>query len=127
MKQLKSNLDFGIFEPIQQVAAIALDNAEEVTSQLRKTFSERHKTLMNGLQSIGWEVAPSDGGMFVWAKYPSTLNSVDFAFKAIEETGVVMVPGTTFGTAGEGYVRLALVQPVERLQEAVERLKRLAN
>ena len=126
MKQLKSNLDFGIFEPIQQVAAMALDHAEEVTSELRKTFSERHKTLMNGLQSIGWEVAPSDGGMFVWAKYPSTLNSVDFAFKAIEETGVVMVPGTTFGTAGEGYVRLALVQPVETLQKAVDRLKTLA-
>lgn len=125
MKQLKSNLDFGIFEPIQQVAALALDHAEEVTAELRKTFSVRHQTLMNGLTSIGWEVAPSDGGMFVWAKYPSTLNSVDFAFKAIEETGVVMVPGTAFGTAGEGYMRLALVQPVEQLQKAVERLKSL--
>ncbi|MGE7023399.1 aminotransferase class I/II-fold pyridoxal phosphate-dependent enzyme [Solibacillus cecembensis] len=127
MKQLKSNLDFGIFEPIQQVAALALDNAEEVTAILRQTFSERHKTLMEGLTSIGWEVAPSDGGMFVWAKYPSSLNSVEFAFKAIEKTGVVMVPGTAFGTAGEGYMRLALVQPVEQLQKAVARLKSLAH
>lgn len=126
MKQLKSNLDFGIFEPIQLVAAMALDNAEVVTAELRKTFSVRHKTLMDGLTSIGWEVAPSDGGMFVWAKYPSTMNCIDFAFKAIEETGVVMVPGTTFGTAGEGYLRLALVQPVETLIKAVERLKTLA-
>ncbi|MEK4425400.1 aminotransferase class I/II-fold pyridoxal phosphate-dependent enzyme [Solibacillus sp. FSL K6-1523] len=123
IKQLKSNLDFGIFEPIQQVAALALDNAEEITAPLRKTFSERHKTLMEGLTAIGWEVAPSDGGMFVWAKFPSSLNSVEFAFKAIEKTGVVMVPGTAFGTAGEGYVRLALVQPVEQLSKAVERLK----
>lgn len=125
IKQLKSNLDFGIFEPIQQVAALALDNAEEVTANLRKTFSERHKTLMEGLTSIGWEVAPSDGGMFVWAKYPSSLNSVEFAFKAIEKTGVVMVPGTAFGTAGEGYMRLALVQPVDQLSKAVDRLKTL--
>ncbi|ATP40244.1 LL-diaminopimelate aminotransferase [Solibacillus sp. R5-41] len=127
MKQLKSNLDFGIFEPIQQVAALALDNSEEVTANLRKTFSDRHKTLMEGLTSIGWEVAPSDGGMFVWAKYPSNLNSVDFAFKAIEKTGVIMVPGTAFGTAGEGFVRLALVQPVEQLQKAVNRLKTLTD
>lgn len=122
LKQLKSNLDFGIFEPIQQVAALALDHAEEVTANLRKTFAARHRTLMDGLVAIGWEVAPSDGGMFVWAKYPSALNSIDFTFKLIEETGVVTVPGIAFGTAGEGYVRLALVQPVETLQKAVERL-----
>lgn len=122
MKQLKSNLDFGIFEPIQQVAALALDNAEQVTSVLRETFSVRHKTLMEGLTSIGWEVAPSDGGMFVWAKYPYDIPCIDFAYKAIEQTGVVMVPGTVFGTAGEGYMRLALVQPIEQLQEAVKRL-----
>lgn len=122
IKQLKSNLDFGIFEPVQQVAALALDNAEEVTANLRKTFAERHRTLMDGLTTIGWEVAPSNGGMFVWAKYASTLNSVDFAFKLIEEVGVITVPGTAFGTAGEGYVRLALVQPVDKLQEAVDKL-----
>lgn len=125
LKQLKSNLDFGIFEPIQQVAALALDQAEEVTASVRETFSARHKTLMDGLVSIGWEVAPSEGGMFVWAKYPHALDSVTFAYKAIEETGVIMVPGTVFGTAGEGYVRLALVQSVEKLQKAVEKLKNL--
>ncbi len=123
MKQLKSNLDFGIFEPIQQVAALALDNSEEITDELRKTFSKRHKTLMEGLTSLGWEVAPSDGGMFVWAKYPYDINCIDFAFKAIEQIGVVMVPGTVFGSAGEGYMRLALVQPVELLEKAVEKLK----
>ena len=123
MKQLKSNLDFGIFEPIQQVAALALDNSEEITDELRKTFSKRHKTLMEGLTSIGWEVAPSDGGMFVWAKYPYDINCIDFAFKAIEQIGVIMVPGTVFGSAGEGYMRLALVQPVDLLEKAVEKLK----
>lgn len=123
IKQLKSNLDFGIFEPIQDAAVMALDNAEEITANLRATFSERHKTLMSGLRDIGWEVAPSDGGMFVWAKYPYDVDCTDFAFKLIEQVGIVAVPGTVFGTAGQGYLRLALVQPTEMLQEAVNRLQ----
>lgn len=126
MKQLKSNLDFGIFEPIQSTAALALDHAEEITAPLRKTFAERHKTLMNGLKALGWEVAPSNGGMFVWAKYPYSLDSVSFAFKLIEQTGVMTVPGTTFGSDGEGYVRFALVQPVDVLEKVLERLKNLS-
>lgn len=125
IKQLKSNLDFGTFDPIQEAAAVALDHAEMITENLRVTFAERHHTLMEGLQKIGWTPTPSDGGMFIWAKYPYALNSVDFAYKAIEQTGVVMVPGTTFGSAGEGYVRLALVQPTEVLEKAVERLAQL--
>ena len=126
LKQLKSNLDFGIFDPIQKTAALALDHSEEITSSLRTTFKERHTTLVNGLQQIGWEVAPSNGGMFVWAKYPYTVDSVSFAFKAIEQTGVLMVPGTAFGSEGEGYVRLALVQNVALLNEAVNRLKKVS-
>lgn len=126
MRELKSNLDYGVFEPIQSTAALALDHAEEITEQLRKTFSERHHVLMNGLQEIGWECAPSSGGMFVWAKYPFDLDSVSFAYKAIEQVGVVMVPGTSFGSDGEGYVRIALVQDKDVLKEAVEKLKQLS-
>ncbi|MEG0260441.1 MAG: aminotransferase class I/II-fold pyridoxal phosphate-dependent enzyme [Lysinibacillus sp.] len=125
LKQLKSNLDFGIFEPIQEAAIMALDHAEEITASLRQTFSERHTILMSGLQTIGWEVAPSDGGMFVWTKYPYAMDCTEFAFTLIEQVGIVTVPGTAFGTAGQGYLRLALVQPKEKLQEAVLRLKNL--
>lgn len=124
--QLKSNLDFGIFDPIQSTAALALDHAEEITENLRTTFKERHQVLTTGLEELGWEIAHSDGGMFVWAKYPYTMDSVSFAFKAIEQVGVIMVPGTEFGTAGEGYVRLALVQPVELLKKALVNLKTLS-
>ena len=69
MKQLKSNLDYGTFEPIQEAAATALDHAEEITARLRQTFKERHHVLTDGLTEIGWSVTPSNGGMFVWAKY----------------------------------------------------------
>ncbi len=125
IQQLKSNLDFGIFDPIQSTAALALDHAEEITAELRKTFSERHRVLTKGLTELGWVVAPSNGGMFIWAKYPYKMDSVTFAFKAIEQTGVIMVPGTEFGSEGEGYVRVALVQPAELLKKAIDKLKSL--
>jgi len=125
MKQLKSNLDFGIFEPIQEAGIVALNNAEEITDGLRKTYTERHHVLMEGLTNIGWKVAPSSGGMFVWAKYPYDIDDKEFAFEVIKQTGVVMVPGTVFGSAGTGYVRVALVQEVEVLKNAVEQLKKL--
>ncbi|TQR16444.1 aminotransferase class I/II-fold pyridoxal phosphate-dependent enzyme [Psychrobacillus soli] len=125
MKQLKSNLDFGIFEPIQEAGIVALNNAEEITESLRKTFAERHKVLMQGIADLGWTVAPSTGGMFVWAKYPYDMDDKEFAFEVIRQTGVVIVPGTVFGSAGAGFVRVALVQDVETLKKAVEQLKTL--
>ena len=125
MSQLKSNLDYGTFGPIQEAAVVALDNAEEITDRLRKEFSERHKVLMKGLTEIGWSATPSEGGMFVWAKYPFEMDDKKFVFNAIDQCGVVMVPGSIFGSEGAGYVRLALVQKVDVLQKAIERLRAL--
>lgn len=122
IRGFKSNLDFGIFEPIQNAAAYALDHAEPITENLREVFSKRHHILTEGLTQLGWDVAPSQGGMFVWAKYPNDKDCTDFSFELIEKIGVVTVPGTVFGTAGAGYLRLALVQDETRLQEAVSRL-----
>lgn len=125
MREFKSNLDYGVFAPIQEAAIVALDNAEEITDELRAIFRERHRILMDGLRELGWEVTDSSGGMFVWAKYPYDLDDKQFAFKAIEQVGVVMVPGSVFGTEGAGYVRIALVQDKEKLQTAVDLLKGL--
>src|SRR5699024_3552459 len=123
MKDFKSNLDYGIFEPIQAAAVTALDNAETITDRLRHTFAERHNALSKGLQELGWKIAPSNGGMFIWAKYPSKLTDKDFVLKLIQETGVIMVPGSAFGSEGEGYVRIALVQETSVLQQALNVLK----
>lgn len=125
IKTFKSNLDFGTFLPIQQTAALALNQSEEITAHLRKTFKERHALLTAGLTNLGWEVAKSNGGMFVWAKYPSKLTSIDYALHLIDQIGIVTVPGIAFGSDGEGYVRIALVQSVEKLQEALNRLEKL--
>ena len=124
-KELKSNLDYGTFGPIQEAAATALDHAEEITDRLRNIFSERHHVLMNGLAEIGWTVTPSNGGMFVWAKYPFDMDNKEFVFKAIDQCGVVMVQGISVGSEGTGYVRLALIQNAEALQKAVEQLSTL--
>lgn len=123
MKDFKSNLDYGIFEPIQAAAVTALDHAESITDRLRHTFAERHNALSKGLQELGWKIAPSNGGMFIWAKYPSKLTDKDFVLKLIQETGVIMVPGSAFGSEGEGYVRIALVQEISVLQQALDALK----
>jgi LL-diaminopimelate aminotransferase len=125
MKQFKSNLDYGTFEPIQEAAATALDHAEEITARLRQEFKERHQVLTAGLTEIGWSVAPSNGGMFVWAKYPFEMDDKEFTFEAIKQSGVVMVPGSIFGTEGAGYVRLALVRKVGALRKAVDRLAKI--
>lgn len=125
LRQLKSNLDYGTFGPIQEAAVMALDNAEEITDRLREEFSSRHRVLTKGMEEIGWSVTPSNGGMFVWAKYPFEMDDKEFVFNVIDQCGVVMVPGSIFGSEGVGFVRLALVQKVDVLQKAVDRLQDL--
>lgn len=125
ISELKSNLDYGVFAPIQEAAVTALDHAEEITDRLREIFSERHHILMKGLKELKWEATHSNGGMFIWAKYPYKIDDKEFVFKVIEQAGVVMVPGSVFGTEGKGFVRIALVQNAENLQLAIEKLKKL--
>jgi len=126
LRQLKSNLDYGTFGPIQEAAVVALDNAEEITDRLRGEFSARHSVLMDGMKQIGWSATPSSGGMFVWAKYPFEVDDKEFVFHVIDQCGVVMVPGSIFGSEGAGYVRLALVQEVDVIQKAIDRLRNLS-
>lgn len=125
MKDLKSHLDYGVFEPIQEAAITALSMADEITDHLREVFAERHQVLKEGLEALSWTVTPSNGGMFIWAAYPYPMKDVEFVFHVLRETGVVMVPGSVFGTEGEGFARIALVQDVEVLKEALEALKNL--
>ena len=89
----------------------------------RKGYMARRDALCGGLRSIGWNVPDAQGTMFVWAKIPERFaSSVDFAIELMEKTGVIVVPGSAFGAQGEGYVRMALVVPPERMAEAVRRI-----
>ncbi|MEK4029753.1 LL-diaminopimelate aminotransferase [Pseudobacillus sp. FSL P4-0506] len=121
--QLKSNLDYGIFAPIQAAAITAFDHAEKISQQVRSVFERRRNLFINELSTIGWDVDRPSGGMFIWAEIPAGWTSKEFAFYCIEKAGVVMVPGNAFGPSGEGYVRIALVQPEEQLIKAARNLQ----
>ena len=119
----RSQIDYGMFLPAQAGAQAALDGPQELVEQNRAGYEERRNALCGGLRSIGWDVPDTDGTMFVWAKIPEKFaSSADFVLEMMDKTGVICVPGTSFGELGEGYVRFALTVPAARLQEAVRRI-----
>ncbi|HJV30988.1 MAG TPA: aminotransferase class I/II-fold pyridoxal phosphate-dependent enzyme, partial [Bacillales bacterium] len=123
LASLKSNIDYGVFYPIQKAAATALTSDYTSLQQLKREYEIRRDTLMSGLEKSGWKVPKSPATMFIWAKIPEGWTSRQFAFELIEKAGVAVIPGDAFGKLGEGYVRIALVQPPEVLAEAAERIQ----
>ena len=124
MNQLKSNLDYGVFLPVQQAAIRALREGADFCEESRKVYEERRNVLVNGLRDIGWEVTKPDAGMFIWAEIPKGWNSLDFAYTLVNQANVVVTPGHAFGPNGEGYVRIALVQEVEKLKEVISSIEK---
>lgn len=122
LETLKSHLDYGVFSPIQKAASIALTSDYQFLDKQRKIYEQRRNAFVEALHDCNWQVKKPGGGMFVWAKIPDCYTSFDFSLKALEH-GVVVTPGHAFGTAGEGYVRIALVQDEENLVEAAKRLE----
>jgi alanine-synthesizing transaminase len=125
---IKGYYDYGIFQPIQIAGIVALRQGEEVVDQQAAEYQLRRDVLVDGLQRIGWEVDRPKASMFVWARYPAEwrerLGSIDFAMKLLEEAEVAVSPGRGFGEAGEGYLRLALVENEHRLRQAVRQISR---
>lgn len=123
-KALRTQFDYGIFLPVQYGAIAALTGPFDGVKEQCRNYEERNRTLCGGLRSIGWNVPDSEGTMFVWAPLPEGYtNSADFCMELMEKSGVICVPGSSFGTLGEGYVRMALVLPPEKLKEAVESIR----
>jgi LL-diaminopimelate aminotransferase len=122
LASFKSHIDYGIFYPIQKAAIAALTSDFSFLNDQVKQYEARRDALVTGFRNSGWEVANSPATMFVWAKIPAGWNSREFAFKLIDEEGIAVVPGDAFGKQGEGYVRIAMVQPPERLTEAANRV-----
>lgn len=123
-RKLRSQIDFGMFLPIQQAAIAALDTPrEEVLAQCRR-YEERRNALCDGLTAIGWPVPRNRGSMFVWAALPGgRRDSMAFCLELMERAGVICTPGASFGPLGEGYVRFALVLPPEKIALAVEAIR----
>jgi alanine-synthesizing transaminase len=125
---IKGYYDYGIFQAVQIAAIIALRTGDELVERQALEYQKRRDVLVEGLRRIGWEVEPPRAGMFVWARYPQEwrerMGSLDFAMKLIEEAEVAVSPGRGFGEAGEGYLRLALVENEQRLRQAVRQIGR---
>ncbi|GAB7386877.1 LL-diaminopimelate aminotransferase [Bacillaceae bacterium] len=120
--RFKSNLDYGVFLPVQKAAAVALRSGARFLAKNAKIYERRRDVLVEGLASLGWLVDRPPATMFVWAKVPEGWTSREFTHRLLNEAGVVVTPGDAFGRHGEGYVRIALVQPEEKLKQAVRRI-----
>lgn len=122
-KQIRSQIDYGISFPVQYAAAAALNGPQDIIVNNQIEYRHRRDVLCGGLNLIGWPVAYSKATMFVWARIPKgAKDSTSFVTDLLEKAGVLVVPGAAFGKAGEGYVRIALVQPGDVLQQAVDRI-----
>lgn len=123
-KKLRSQIDYGIFIPVQKAAVAALLGPQDSVERNRAEYERRRNALRDGLESIGWKGLVSEGTMFAWAPLPEGYtNSNDFVLELIDKAGVFCVPGSVFGSLGEGYVRVALVQDVEGMKKVVESIK----
>ena len=123
--KLRSQIDFGMFYPIQKAAIAALTGPREQVEEQRLQYQARRDALCDGLEAIGWERPNAHGTMFVWAKIPGgRTSSMDFCEELMEKAGVVVTPGASFGPSGEGYVRMALVLPPERIAQAVASIQK---
>ncbi len=123
-KRLRSQIDYGMFLPIQHAAAAALNGPQDSVARNRAEYQARRDALCGGLRAIGWDVPDSQGSMFVWAPLPvGYTDSVKFCFELLDRTGLLCTPGSAFGPLGEGYVRFALVRPALVMEEVVSAVK----
>jgi len=123
--RVKTNVDSGVFQAVQEAAIAALTGDPAVVDRLRALYRERRDVLVGGLRSIGLACDPPGGTFYVWVPVPRGLTAAGLATRCLTEAHVVVTPGNGFGDAGEGYIRLTLCSSSERLREAVERLKGL--
>jgi LL-diaminopimelate aminotransferase len=123
--KIKSNVDSGAFNAIQLAGITALDSDQSCVAENCRVYQERRDILVVGLKKLGYEVDVPKATFYVWLPVPPGFDSMGFAAHVLEQAGIVTVPGIGFGEPGEGYVRLALTVPRERLEEALARLAKL--
>ena len=124
LRKLKSNIDYGMFLPIQKAAIAALTQDQSIVSETRQQYQHRRDMLVKGLRECGWNVDSCKGTMFMWVEIPDkSMTSEEFAIRLLQDTGILVTPGSAFGQYGEGFVRIALVQSEEVIEKSLCILK----
>jgi alanine-synthesizing transaminase len=128
---IKGYYDYGIFSAIQIAGIIAMRHCEQAVTRQAQRYQRRRDVVVEGLRRLGWDVQRPRGGMFVWGRVPHRhldgQGSIDFALRLIEQAEVAVAPGRAFGEHGEGFVRIALVENVLRLKQAIRQIDRALN
>lgn len=122
--KIKTNLDSGIFQAIQEAGITALNTDDKTLSDIRSIYQERRDILYNGLVKLGMSVRKPKASFYLWAKVPKGFDSSKFVSHLLENAGVLGTPGVGFGAPGEGYIRFALTQPAKRISEAIQRISK---
>jgi LL-diaminopimelate aminotransferase len=123
LMRVKSNVDSGIPQAIQRMAIAAVYGPQDCIDEHNATYQRRRDRMVKGLRAIGLEVDPPKASLYVWAKLPDGVKSADFAARVIEDCSVVVTPGRGYGEQGEGYVRLSVTTPDDRVEEGMRRLE----
>jgi len=125
LAQIKSNLDSGQFQAIQEAGIAALDSNDQLTDGLRSIYQERRDVLVAGLKSLGLQFDIPSAAFYVWIEVPQGYTSTSFTAHLLEKAGIVTTPGNGFGAPGEGYIRMTITTTKDRLAEAVDRMKKI--
>jgi LL-diaminopimelate aminotransferase len=123
--KIKTNIDSGIFQAIQEAGIEALKTKDSELKKIRTMYRERRDALYNGLKKLGLEVNKPTATFYLWVKCPKRVSSMDFTAQLLNKAGILTTPGNGFGAPGEGYVRFALTVPVKRIKEAVQRIENI--
>ena len=127
LMRVKSNLDSGIPQAIQQMAITAIEGPQDVIVEHNAIYQRRRDRLTQALPKLGLRLVPPRASLYLWARVPEKMTSVQFATRLLDEAGVVVTPGNGYGPTGEGYVRLSLTVPDDQIEEAVRRMEALAQ
>ncbi|GBC88751.1 LL-diaminopimelate aminotransferase [bacterium HR13] len=123
--KVKTNVDSGQFQAIQEAGITALKMPESELQKIREVYRQRREAMVKALQDAGLEVYRSQATFYLWVKVPKGYTSAQFVSLLLDECGIVCTPGNGFGEHGEGYFRISLTLPTERLLEAAERIRKL--
>lgn len=126
LAKVKSNIDSGIFSAIQLAGIAALNGPQDHIRNMCNLYQERRDTLMQGLDLLGWQTKLPRATFYVWIKTPKNTDAIKFSKILLEKSDIVVTPGVGFGKYGQGYIRMALTVPKERIQEAIARLKKIS-